>query len=465
MRNFLQTKRDKYLPTRQGDQCEGNAATTASSSIIRAFPVGVKLLHSSNEDIVDVIFVHGLSGNPDWAERMSLSINVIKQTNSKIVEVLRRDSEVLARIQDSFHAIILARNKTKEHMIEITCFYEELPMPRIGFIVPQDSAILPGYIPIGIHGNHKQMTKYAKADDAGLVAICSELKRWVKAIDLNDGQDSSQTGEIHQPKASTSHSEDITIALAYVYWLQEIHPEVSVFWIHASNAERFRQGFAYIAQECEIPGYDDPRSDVLQLVKVWLEKKNRGRWLMVIDNADDTQVFFSQQPESANTPSHHHQLGRYIPECAHGALLVTTRNLEAGSRLTMGNPPIGVGNMDESESVQLLRTRLGGIETSSEELSSLSSRLEYLPLALAQAAAFIRENVIQVKDYLKLLDEGDHNLVALLSEEFETIERQNPLASQLLCLMCLLDRQDIPIEFMFYYAKESQDSGRVKPNI
>src|SRR5690606_7359904 len=87
------------------------------------------------------------------------------------------------------------------------------------------------------------------------------------------------------------------IALAYVYQLRQRCPEISVFWVHASSAERFRQAFASIAQECQIPGYDDPEVDILQLVKAWLEQKHRGRWLMVIDNADDTRTFFGR-PET-----------------------------------------------------------------------------------------------------------------------------------------------------------------------
>src|ERR1044071_339865 len=81
------------------------------------------------------------------------------------------------------------------------------------------------------------------------------------------------------------------IALAYAYQLRKTSPEVSVFWVHASNAERFRQAYASIAHECQVPGYDDPKTDLLPLVKTWLESKDRGRWLMVIDNADDAQLF------------------------------------------------------------------------------------------------------------------------------------------------------------------------------
>ena len=47
--------------------------------------------------------------------------------------------------------------------------------------MPQDSAILPGYIPIGIHGNHRDITKFTSTDDPGFVAVCGELRRWIDA--------------------------------------------------------------------------------------------------------------------------------------------------------------------------------------------------------------------------------------------------------------------------------------------
>ncbi|KAH7012722.1 LOW QUALITY PROTEIN: P-loop containing nucleoside triphosphate hydrolase protein [Microdochium trichocladiopsis] len=259
------------------------------------------------------------------------------------------------------------------------------------------------------------------------------------------------------------------IALAHVYWLQETSPDVSVFWVHASNAERFRQSYVSIAQECQIPGYDDPKTDVLPLLKRWLERKERGRWLMVIDNADDAQLFSG--PEG---------VGRHIPECAHGSVVVTTRNKEAGSRLTKGGRPIEVREMDESESKELLKKKLeeGGIEA--DDLSALSSRLERLPLALVQAAAFMQEKSVSVSKYLQLLGGGDQHLVDLLSEEFETvgrdsetpravtetwilsfdqIQQQNAFAAELLSLMSLFDRQAIPSDFLSDYSEQQSGKG------
>jgi len=55
--------------------------------------------------------------------------------------------------------------------------------------VPQDSAILPGYIPIGIRGNHMDMTKFSSTDDAGFIAVCGELRRWMKGISGVAGRD------------------------------------------------------------------------------------------------------------------------------------------------------------------------------------------------------------------------------------------------------------------------------------
>jgi len=137
---------------------------------------------------------------------------------------------------------------------------------------------------------------------------------------------------------------------------------MSVFWVHASNAERFRESFTSIALECRIPGYDDPKTDVLPLVKRWLERTDQGSWLMVLDNADDAQLFFPppQKLQTTNGISQEDYLGQYIPESAHGSILVTTRNKDAGLKFAKGEPPIEVDVMNESESEQLLRTKLGG---------------------------------------------------------------------------------------------------------
>lgn len=63
-------------------------------------------------------------------------------------------------------------------------------------------------------------------------------------------------------------------------------------WVHARKAARFVQSYKRIPSEFQIPGRDDPNADVLQLVRDWLEAKYECRWLMIVDNVDDRNMFF-----------------------------------------------------------------------------------------------------------------------------------------------------------------------------
>ncbi|CAI0644717.1 unnamed protein product [Colletotrichum noveboracense] len=266
------------------------------------------------------------------------------------------------------------------------------------------------------------------------------------------------------------------IALAYCYWFKERYPDASVFWIHASNVERFQKAFSDIARECEIPGHKDKEVDIFSLVKGWLENKRRGKWLLVIDNADDTEVFFSSNP-TAETGRRTTILGHSIPECSHGSVLITTRNKQAGLKLTRGKLPIEIQRMTETETTQLMRKLLEDESVTPAEASLLSSsRLEHLPLALAQAASFILENSTSIKEYVGLLDKSDSSMIDRLSEPFEAvgrdtetphaltatwaisfkhIEQQKPMASNVLYLMSFFDRQAIPKQFVWDYCHET----------
>ncbi|TEA18272.1 hypothetical protein C8034_v011442 [Colletotrichum sidae] len=264
------------------------------------------------------------------------------------------------------------------------------------------------------------------------------------------------------------------IALAYCHWFRKRFSEASVFWVYAASVGRFRQAYNDIAQLCNIPGRDDPTVDVLPLVKEWLEKNHRGKWLLVIDNADDTEVFFHPRTAGTNFGIQDEaepggDVGRYVPECAQGSVLITSRNKQAAVRLTHGKQPIEVNKMTDDEAGELLRSILEDDTVSDEDVSLLSSKLEHLPLALAQAASYILRESVSIEGYVSLLDQSDFSVVDRLSEPFETvgrdsetphaltatwmisfnqIERQHPLAGKVLSFISLLDRQSIPNEFL-----------------
>ncbi len=91
--------------------------------------------------------------------------------------------------------------------------------------------------------------------------------------------------------------------------------------------------------------------------------------------------------------------------------------------------------------------------------------LTHLPLAIAQAAAYINENGITLADYLTLVDCQEQEIIELLTEEFEDdarysdmknpvattwlisfqkIQQRDPLAADYMAFMACLDHKDIP---------------------
>jgi hypothetical protein len=110
--------------------------------------------------------------------------------------------------------------------------------------------------------------------------------------------------------------------------MRESTPDTWVFWIHASNAARFEQGYQQIAAVAEIPGRDDPKINILQLVYQWLCDARNGRWLMVLDNADDDGIFFSD-----NRSDQRGSLVSFLPQAVHGSMLITSRNGRAARNL------------------------------------------------------------------------------------------------------------------------------------
>lgn len=59
-------------------------------------------------------------------------IAYVRQANTRVAKVLRRDSEVLARIQQDFHSMLRARCNEGYPQVRIACFYEELALPLFG---------------------------------------------------------------------------------------------------------------------------------------------------------------------------------------------------------------------------------------------------------------------------------------------------------------------------------------------
>ena len=232
---------------------------------------------------------------------------------------------------------------------------------------------------------------------------------------------------------------------------------------------------SHIAQECCIPGRNDAKADVPMLVRSWLEKGHQSEWLMILDNADDTYMFFgssgvvSHEDATTNQQAPKGQIARYIPECSHGSVLITTRNRETGVWLAPARDDIEIEELSLAESTELLKSLINSDHQNPDDLDRLAQRLERLPLALAQAGAYINMRSTTVSKYLELLEHSDETVIKMLSEPFQAIGRDSGVphavtaawvvsfeqireqyhnASDILCLMSFFDRQDIPKAFL-----------------
>ncbi|KAI4844120.1 hypothetical protein E4T44_06379 [Aureobasidium sp. EXF-8845] len=272
------------------------------------------------------------------------------------------------------------------------------------------------------------------------------------------------------------------LAIEHCYRTAERSPETWVFWAHASNTARLEQSFREIADQVKVRGHKDPQADVFKLVHDWLRDKKNGQWLLVLDNADDATVL-SPPPSNGQTWSEDNgadcgtgggssssalqqHLSRYLPPSTHGSVLVTSRTRRAAMQIVEDSDILPIEPMHDATAHVLLYKKLGDKVDRSDGIAELAAALEYMPLALVQAAAFIRERAprCSVQQYLAEYRESDSRKSSLLNRaaghlrrdkaasnsvlltwqiSFEHIRSSRRSAANLLSLMSFFDRQGI----------------------
>jgi protein SERAC1 len=117
----------------------------------------------------------------DWAEIPVSALGLGKSTNITLLDVLQRDNQLLESIQVDFSGMIRELQKGGRSL-EVTCFFEELPLPVFGKVVSKESATFEGHDPITIHANHRDMVKFASAEENGFKRLLGELVRWESQV-------------------------------------------------------------------------------------------------------------------------------------------------------------------------------------------------------------------------------------------------------------------------------------------
>lgn len=226
----------------------------------------------------------------------------------------------------------------------------------------------------------------------------------------------------------------------------------AVFWIHTADDSEdkttYYQSFLKFAVSTGCVMVDDTSSsDVVTWVISWLEQ--RTPWLLVVDNLYNVHQFRDMGLPAAGIDRH---------------ILITTRNpfLRDG---------LAIPFLKEEQARQLLQAECqDDFKTTPDqqglvirEADHIVKELGYLPLAIAQAAAYIREESLDIFTFLtdyknhkkKLLErlpqdtwEYCESVGTTLLMSFSKVKKNSPLAAKLLNMFSFLQAAGISVELL-----------------
>ncbi|EFL27520.1 putative ATP/GTP binding protein [Streptomyces himastatinicus ATCC 53653] len=169
-------------------------------------------------------------------------------------------------------------------------------------------------------------------------------------------------------------------------------------WVTASARSPIVTGYAQAGVELCRADPNDPERAARTFL-AWLAPKAGAkpcRWLIVLDDVID--------------PADLHDL--WPPASPHGRTLVTTRRRDAALDPD-GRHTITIGLFTKDEALTYLTTSLTGRDEPTDELTALAEDLGHLPLALAQATAYLIDTGESVAAYRRLLADRTTTLGAI----------------------------------------------------
>lgn len=127
--------------------------------------------------IAGVIFIgtpHRGSGTTPYANVIANIVGTFSYVNKKIIKDLEAGSAALESSRESFSSV--------SEGFHVVCFFEELPTPPLGLIVPQDSAVIDGrkVDQASIEGDHSSICKFPDKENDGYQKILFAVKKLLR---------------------------------------------------------------------------------------------------------------------------------------------------------------------------------------------------------------------------------------------------------------------------------------------
>ncbi|KAK0614545.1 hypothetical protein B0T14DRAFT_310123 [Immersiella caudata] len=194
----------------------------------------------------------------------------------------------------------------------------------------------------------------------------------------------------------------------------------------------------------------------------WLAMEPTARWLLIFDNVDDVESF---------------NIRNFLPRSSGCHIIVTSRRAD----LSLAFQSVEILELEVKESVEMLATYAGipitGGSTDEQDAIGLVQTLGYLPLAIAQAGAYMRMQGLHhpIQSYVEIYhrnaarllqerpststwDYGNCTVFTTWEVSFAAIRQSSPDAAELFLTCGFLDREDIPEHFFRYgHGKKDDD--------
>jgi len=239
------------------------------------------------------------------------------------------------------------------------------------------------------------------------------------------------------------------LALEYAFSQKENYG--NIYWINAVSQATLFSGFQEIAKQTQCIANPEKMkpSDLAINVLDWL--KQEENWLLVFDNLEDGAVIDGYLPDVS--PKHH--------------TLITSRN-QHYDQISAEGLEIGVLELEDAINLLLSRCKLTPCDSENRDIHTVAAEivkeLGFLPLAIEQAAAYIREASKNIFTFLPSYRRNRKTHHARLSKgnrkyyseslattwrlSFQRIQETNDDASKILQLLAFTNPDGTMIQFL-----------------
>ncbi|KAL6837167.1 hypothetical protein V8C40DRAFT_229344 [Trichoderma camerunense] len=200
------------------------------------------------------------------------------------------------------------------------------------------------------------------------------------------------------------------VALRIAYMMENKEPACSVLWLPAFSMAGFEQACADLVKKLNLQ--NTKGDDARELIQQHLSSERVGRWLLILDNADSEDVLRGSQGVQG--------IYAYLPRNPNGQILVTTRWRKIAVDFAKQNV-IEITEMEHKDAKNLLQNSLGSEHLIWEDhtVDELLQLLTYLPLAIAQAAAYMDIFKVPVDEYLRLCRHSQQDMMELMRNQYQ----------------------------------------------